>query len=113
MTPVSRQFPKELIAASATQLVLSILARGESYGYELIQQVHRLSEGELEWKDGMLYPILHRLEQQGLVVSSWKAPEGRRRKYYKLNREGKKALAKLRAQWAAMTRTLDAAWEGA
>lgn len=106
------KYPKELVAASATQLVLAILARGESYGYAIIQEVHRLSSGDLTWTDGMLYPILHRLEQQDLLRSNWKqSPEGRKRKYYSLNREGKKVLARLREQWAAMNQTLEAAWE--
>src|SRR5687767_8759496 len=89
-----RPMPKELVAASATPLVLSILARGDSYGYAIIQRVHELSEGHLEWTDGMLYPILHRLEEQRLVESYWQETEsGRKRKYYRLREPGKKALA--------------------
>lgn len=107
-----QRYPKELVAASATQLVLSILAHGESYGYAILQEVKRLSDGELEWTDGMLYPVLHRLEQKGLIRSEWKTASGRRRKYYTLNRQGKRALAQLREQWVTISRALDAAWEG-
>ena len=53
---------KDLVAASATPLVLAILAEGESYGYAILKRVRELSGGELEWTDGMLYPLLHRLE---------------------------------------------------
>ena len=60
-------FGKDLVAASATPLVLAILAEGDSYGYAIIKRVTELSGGHLQWTDGMLYPVLHRLERQGLV----------------------------------------------
>ena len=60
---------KDLVAASATPLILSILAEGDSYGYAIIKRVRELSGGQMEWTDGMLYPVLHRLEKQGLVES--------------------------------------------
>jgi|SRR5215467_3173003 len=103
--------PKDLVAASATPLVLTILARGESYGYAIIQQVRELSAGRLEWTDGMLYPILHRLEDQGLIRSIWReSPEGRKRKYYRLREEGRRALREQREQWNAVHQVLRAAW---
>ena len=73
---------KDLVAASATPLVLAILAEGESYGYALLKRVRELSGGELEWTDGMLYPLLHRLGRLGYVTTEWRtSPEGRRRNY--------------------------------
>src|SRR3989454_6970297 len=76
---------KDLVAASATPLVLAILAEGESYGYAIIKRVGELSKGHLQWTDGMLYPVLHRLERHGLVASRWRSSAtGRRRKYYRL-----------------------------
>ncbi len=94
---------KDLVAASAIPLILSILERGDSYGYAIIQQVRELSSGEMEWADGMLYPILHRLEKRKLVESYWGAAEnGRRRKYYRLRRSGEAELAALRAHWARL-----------
>ena len=105
--------PKELVAASATPLVLSILSRGDSYGYAIIQRVHELSEGQLEWTDGMLYPILHRLEEQKLVESYWQEAEsGRKRKYYRIRDAGKRALGEQRAQWNAVNAALSLAWPG-
>jgi DNA-binding PadR family transcriptional regulator len=62
---------KDLVAASATPLVLAILAEGDSYGYAIIKRVTELSGGHLQWTDGMLYPVLHRLERQGLVAAKW------------------------------------------
>ncbi len=63
------QIDKDLVAASATPLVLGILAEGESYGYAIIQQVREQSGGQLEWSEGMLYPVLHRLEREKLIRS--------------------------------------------
>jgi DNA-binding PadR family transcriptional regulator len=76
---------KDLVAASAAPLILSILQQGETYGYAIIQRVRELSGGSVEWTDGMLYPVLHRLEAQGAITSRWKtASTGRKRKYYAL-----------------------------
>ena len=102
---------KDLVAASATPIVLSILARGESYGYAIIKQVRELSGGTMEWTDGMLYPVLHRLERKELIQSSWKTAEtGRTRKYYRLKREGKGALKAARLQWETVYGTLTRLW---
>jgi PadR family transcriptional regulator PadR len=102
---------KELVAASSRPMVLSILAGGESYGYEILQHVTTLSRGQVEWSDGMLYPVLHRLEGDGLVKSRWEtADSGRRRKYYRLTARGRKQLAHDRSSWLAVHRTLSKAW---
>ncbi|MCU0914492.1 MAG: PadR family transcriptional regulator [Planctomycetes bacterium] len=103
---------KDLIAASATPLVLSILAEGDSYGYAIIQRVRELSGGKMAWTDGMLYPVLHRLEKQGLVESYLaNAATGRRRKYYRLKQEGTRALAEHKSQWLVVHGTLQRLWE--
>jgi DNA-binding PadR family transcriptional regulator len=103
--------PKDLIGASATPLVLSILAREESYGYAIIQKVKELSRGKLEWTDGMLYPILHRLEKQKLIQSIWKdAPTGRKRKYYRIRAAGKEKLLELKKHWNQIYQTLELSW---
>jgi PadR family transcriptional regulator, regulatory protein PadR len=103
---------KELVAASAEPLVLTILSRGESYGYAIIQEVRKLSEGKMEWTDGMLYPVLHRLEKRGLIESRWEESEtGRKRKYYFIKKEGKKFLADEREQWEIVQSTLAKLWK--
>jgi len=100
---------KDLVAASATPLVLAILSEGESYGYAIIKRVDELSGGELQWTDGMLYPVLHRLERNGLVKASWgRSESGRRRKYYRLTDEGSEELANQRRQWQVVNETLKA-----
>ena len=103
---------KDLMAASATPLILSILAEGDSYGYAIIKRVRDLSDGRMEWTDGMLYPVLHRLEKQGLV-ESYIGPSdtGRQRKYYRLKKEGTRALAEHRSQWTLVHNTLQQLWE--
>jgi DNA-binding PadR family transcriptional regulator len=104
---------KDLVAASATPLVLAILAGGESYGYAILKRVRALSGGELEWTDGMLYPLLHRLGRLGYVTTEWRAsPEGRRRKYYVISDDGRAALADQQRQWVTVTRALNDVWRG-
>ncbi|HVM21236.1 MAG TPA: helix-turn-helix transcriptional regulator [Egibacteraceae bacterium] len=104
---------KDLVAASATPLVLAILADGESYGYAILKRVRELSAGELEWTDGMLYPLLHRLRRLGYVTTEWRTPpEGRRRRYYAITPEGRTALAEQQRQWTTVTRALGHVWRG-
>src|SRR6476646_11591311 len=104
--------PKDLVAASATPLVLGILAGGESYGYAIIKQVGEVSGGQLEWTDGLLYPLLHRLERLGHIESSWRtATGGRRRKYYSITEQGRTELAVQRRQWSAVTDALKDVWQ--
>jgi PadR family transcriptional regulator PadR len=103
---------KELIAASTEPLILSLLSNGESYGYALIQEVKRLSEDKIEWTDGMLYPVLHRMEARGWIKSRWgKSENGRKRKYYSIKKDGHKALSEKREQWTALSSVLRNLWK--
>jgi len=105
------QIGKDLVAATATPLVLGILAEGDSYGYAILQRISELSDGELQWSDGMLYPLLHRLERLGHVESGWQdSPTGRRRKVYRLSRSGREALAEQSTQWQVVTAALARVW---
>jgi DNA-binding PadR family transcriptional regulator len=98
---------KELVAASTEPLILSLLSKGESYGYAIIQDVRRRSGDQLQWTDGMLYPVLHRMERNGLIKSRWvKIENGRKRKYYSLKQNGKKALKMHSQQWTAVNSVL-------
>ncbi len=91
---------KELTAAISVPMVLSILSQGESYGYDIIQKVQTFSDGRLEWTDGMLYPVLHKLEKKGLIYSEWRTAEnGRKRKYYRINEKGLAHLQEEQANW--------------
>ncbi|HEX5993880.1 MAG TPA: PadR family transcriptional regulator [Jiangellales bacterium] len=103
---------KDLVAASATPMVLGILALGESYGYAILKQVNEVSGGELTWTDGLLYPLLHRLERLGHIESSWRtSPGGRRRKYYRITDQGRAELAEQRRQWGAVVSALKNVWQ--
>lgn len=102
---------KDLVAASATPLVLAILAEGDSYGYAIIKRVAELSDGHLNWTDGMLYPVLHRLEAQGWIAAKWStADTGRRRRYYRITKDGRTQLAAQRKQWQVVDDTLRCLW---
>src|SRR5215218_3415572 len=102
---------KDLVAASTTPLVLGILAEGESYGYAILKQVGDLSKGRLEWTDGLLYPLLHRLERLGHVESVWRQSTGeRRRKYYRITDQGRAELEEQHRQWAAVVDALQGVW---
>jgi transcriptional regulator len=103
---------KELVAASAEPLILSLLAKGENYGYAIIQEIKTRSENELQWTDGMLYPVLHRLENRGWIKSRWAESEtGRKRKYYSIKEDGKRALKKQNEQWATVHSVLTGLWK--
>ena len=104
---------KDLVAASSTPLILSILADGESYGYAIVKRVGALSDGTLQWTEGMLYPLLHRLERQGLIEGRWgEAESGRKRKYYRITRSGRAHLTDQRRQWQAVDEALRNVWRG-
>jgi PadR family transcriptional regulator, regulatory protein PadR len=103
---------KDLMAASSTPIVLAILTEDESYGYAILQRVRDVSRGRIEWTDGMLYPVLHRLERLGYVKARWVvADSGRRRKYYRITSEGRAHLAEERTQWQAVDATLRRIWQ--
>ena len=102
---------KDLVAASATPLILAILVEEECHGYAILGRVSELSGGALRWTDGMLYPVLHRLERQGFIRGSWGLSEaGRRRKSYRITRAGMAQLAEQREQWEAVDETLRKIW---
>jgi DNA-binding PadR family transcriptional regulator len=103
---------KDLVAASAKPLILSILSMEESYGYAIMQRIKELSEGQIQWTDGMLYPVLHRMEKEGLIESEWKeADTGRKRKYYHIKETGHDALKREQKQWNTVTDTLSKLWK--
>src|SRR5436305_14899019 len=106
-----RMIAKELVAASTEPLILSLLSRGESYGYAIIQEVKKLSGDQMQWTDGMLYPVLHRMEENGWIKSRWvETDNGRKRKYYSIKKDGKRALEGQREQWATGHSVLAGLW---
>jgi len=105
------QLNRELIAASTTPLVLAILCKEDCYGYALIKEVQELSASRIAWSDGMLYPVLRRLENQKLISSYWQvADSGRRRRYYRIEEEGRQELVRWRDQWHLVGDVLGRLW---
>ena len=106
-----KMISRELKAASSKPMILSILSHGESYGYQIIQNIEKLSGGKWEWSEAMLYPVLHRMNADGLIQSEWKVMEnGRKRKYYSLTPLGKESLAEEKNQWMSVHKALKALW---
>lgn len=92
---------KALVAASTKPLVLAILRRGENYGYQIIQSMRELSDGKLEWSEPMLYPLLKRMERDGLVRSEWKLTDNNRfRRYFRLTEKGLREQEQDEAEWS-------------
>jgi len=105
---------KNLIAASTKPIILSLLYRGENYGYQILQRIRQVTGGRLAWSSAMLYPVLHRLEKDGLIQSQWKlSGEGRMRKYYLLTDLGRKELAVEKEQWLSVHDALQDLWPAA
>lgn len=103
---------KTLVAASTKPIILSILISGEDYGYQIIKQVREVSGGVLEWSDNMLYPVLRRMEKDGLLVSRWKiSKKDRLRRYYRITEKGRKELDSERRQWMSVHQALSKLWK--
>ena len=104
-------FSQALVAASLKPIVLSILSQGEAYGYEIMHRVDVLSDGQLQWTAGTLYPLMHRLEARGLVEVIWRpSRSGPRRKYYRLTQKGHRALETEKRQWLDVHAILMKLW---
>lgn len=99
---------KDLIKGKITTLILSALKDSERYGYEIIQELDEKSSGVLKMKEGTLYPLLHNLEFEGAIKSfERKSPQGRKRKYYKLTKAGKKLLEEKKEEWNSFKQLID------
>lgn len=105
-----KSYSKDLVAASTIPMVLSILQRGDNYGYQIIKEVQLISGGELNWKEGSLYPVLSKLEQNGLISSYKKKENGRTRKYYAIEQDGIKFLAEAKTEWSSVNQILAKLW---
>jgi DNA-binding PadR family transcriptional regulator len=104
---MTMRIDRDLTAASVVPLLLLLLEREDSYGYQIIQRIKASSQHQWTWSEGMLYPVLHRLEQRELIESYWReATTGRKRKYYRLTQRGRVELERLRKQWEVVQKTL-------
>lgn len=96
-----------LLSGTVEMLILEVISRGPSYGYEIVQKVNSRSDGYFALKEGSLYPALHRIERQKLLTSFWQEADGRRRKYYKITAAGRKALRERRKDWSVFSKSVN------
>lgn len=98
-----KSISKELIGAAAIPIILSVLKNRDSYGYEIVQHVKEITNGGINWKEASIYPVLKKLENNGMVKSYWKMQENQRpRKYYTILADGKKQLERNINEWKLM-----------
>jgi DNA-binding PadR family transcriptional regulator len=99
---------RERLKGNLDLLLLSVLAAGPAHGYAIISALRERSEGTFDLPEGTIYPALHRLEEAGLLASSWAEAVGRRRRVYGLTDEGVAALAAQRSEWRKFARGMQA-----
>ena len=104
------KYSKELIAASTIPIILTILKKGDNYGYQIIRDVQEISDGTLNWKEGSLYPVLAKLEKQHIIRSYTKKANGRNRKYYTLANKGNELLETLKSEWHSINQIFNSIW---
>ncbi|MHB0936168.1 MAG: PadR family transcriptional regulator [Armatimonadota bacterium] len=103
-------FTTELVGSTVELIVLKLLAEQPRYGFEIMQLVNERTEGAFNWKEGTLYPVLHRLEGARCVVSEWQTGElGKKRKYYRLTAKGEGYAREKLAEWQTFMRSVNAA----
>lgn len=110
---IFNMIPKNMTAASTKLIILGILKQGSSYGYLIIKKIKELSNGKMKYSEGMLYPVLHNLEKEGLIESRWVIEDdsNRPRKYYEITNKGKQELVAEKEHWTNVNSVLDLIWE--
>ncbi len=90
----------DLVKGSSSSLLLSLLEEQAMYGYQIVKELEARSQGYFKFKEGTLYPALHRLEKAGLITGKWQMlPNGRQRRYYYITAKGQAKLAEEKTQW--------------
>jgi len=104
-------FSKPMMTASVRPLLLSLLADGPKYGYQIIHRARILSEDRIQWSNSKLYPLLHKMECDGLIEAYWEPSEsGPDRKYYRLTAQGQRALDAMKDEWWSMNAIFASLW---
>lgn len=102
------EIDKGLIGGSTPLLILSLIKSNDRYGYEIIRELELRSDSTFQFKEGSLYPVLHKFEKKGLIQSYRKrSKNGRERKYYKITKEGIKQLETEKKQWETFSRSVN------
>src|SRR5919204_4549896 len=98
----------ELLKGTLSLLILSLLSRKSMYGYEIAATVHRDTDGTFTWREGSLYPSLHKLEADELIVGAWEEKEtGRKRRYYHITKKGREALKEKAQSWSELRQAVE------
>ena len=106
-----QRISKDLVGASVSTVILSLLNQEDSYGYEMIQKVKEFTNGEVEWHEVGIYPVLKKLENEGMIRSYWKMLEGERpRKYYTIQEDGIKQLEENKYEWSLVEMLYKKLW---
>ena len=91
---------RELMKGSTASLLLCLVSQQAMYGYQIIKELEKRSQGYFRFKEGTLYPALRRLEKAGLILGEWQVlPSGRQRRYYHITDKGRRMLISKRSQW--------------
>jgi len=103
------EYDREFLTGTVTVLILNLLAERERYGYEILQEASRRSDGAFALKEGTLYPALHQMARAGLLASTWRESDaGRPRKYYRLTAKGRRVARAKTDQWTSLSRAMHA-----
>jgi PadR family transcriptional regulator PadR len=98
----------ELLKGTLSLLILSLLSRKSMYGYEIAATVRRDTEGTFSWREGSLYPNLHKLQAEGFIVGEWEEKEtGRKRRYYNITKKGRAALVEKLQSWKELCQAVN------
>ena len=107
------EFSKKLVGSTTGTLILAVIQEESCHGYEIVQRVDTLSRGAFQWKEGTVYPALHRLEKEGLIVGEWRSvTAGRQRRIYSLTKEGRKELVRQEQEWSVFAKTVNLVLRG-
>lgn len=107
------EFSKKLIGSTTSTLLLAVIGEQDRHGYEIVRRVQQLSEGAFQWREGTVYPALHRLEKQGLIVGQWRnVASGRPRRVYAITPQGRDELSRQEQEWSAFSSSVQRVLEG-
>jgi PadR family transcriptional regulator PadR len=95
------EYDRELLRGNTDSLLLYLISEsGRIHGYRLIKDIRQRSEGFFKFREGTVYPALHKLESDGLILGEWQIqPNGQQRRYYRITEKGKEVLAKRISMW--------------
>ena len=102
-------YSRELLKGSTDSLLLFLLSKQPMYGYQIIKELEKKSKGYFQFKEGTLYPALHRLEREGLIKGNWqKLPSGQERRYYYIQEKGQQVLSEKMTIWSNFAKAVNA-----